>query len=112
MIRVTKTYEHKSLFHSRRYGELVCPKCGQSKEFLLFAEGIRENKDSSFTELRLIRCEECNWVGNNFELLEDWEFKSIKRTKLIDKMLNKKGGNKSPLFIKQYLKVFLFSRLE
>lgn len=35
----------------------------------------------------LMRCEECNWIGELENLLKIEEVKNIKRTKLIDKML-------------------------
>jgi hypothetical protein len=71
-----------------RYGRLCCPDCGQNNLFLITAEGRElDDKGKLYWYVTFIKCEKCNWDGTNHDLLEDWEFKSKKRTELIDRIL-------------------------
>ena len=60
--------------------DLVCPKCGISDSFQI----ITGNTKNLYPP---IRCKHCNWEGYGDNILNIKEWKNIKRTELIDKML-------------------------
>ena len=84
---ITKTYKEKAGYSLSIGGrQQCCPKCGKQEMFHLICKGkdYRGFRD----DMSFIKCQECNWRGLSKYLLEPHEFKAIKRTELIDKMIN------------------------
>ena len=65
------------------FGDKICPFCGKNEGFRIGETFFWEHKKKSD-----MKCENCDWIGTENELLYKEEFKNINRTKLIDKILN------------------------
>lgn len=61
-----------------------CPKCFSNKiRPSDIKQGLQEFLDSTY----FVICDECKWTGEYNELLKNEEGENMKRTKLIDKIL-------------------------
>ena len=69
---------------SRCYiGYYYCPPCLDSSSFY-------SDKKLCMDEKIKLECVKCSWYGYNNEIIRGDELKNIKRTKLIDKIINGK----------------------
>jgi len=76
------------------YQFLYCPDCGAYSTFILDDDlphrsprkALRE--DVVIGSWNPIRCKKCGWKGYGDELLDHGEYMNIKRTKLIDKIID------------------------
>ena len=67
---------------------LFCPTCLCGKK--IFFKRVKPPlgfKSYSSDIYYLYKCGDCSWNGDPMDLITEEEFKNIKRTKLIDKML-------------------------
>jgi hypothetical protein len=87
----TKYLKDKNVFEVKSYAYMVCPYCGShrpivhNKKYCDCDKNCRKYPFENPT--RCIDCEK--WYPEEFLITED-EYKNLKRTKLIDKMLNGK----------------------